>query len=79
MKKLILTLGLVAGLTAFSFAQEVHSANDGHNHGAQDPANATPASLLILNLTKPFTITVTLSKVIMVHVNLNSLTTVKNH
>lgn len=43
MKKLIFTLGLVAGLTALTFAQDGHghSAGDGHNHGA--PA-ATPAS-----------------------------------
>lgn len=42
MKKLILTLGFVAGLTALTFAQDAHSANDGHNHGA--PAAAQPAA-----------------------------------
>lgn len=38
MKKLILTLGFVAGLSALTFAQEGHSANDGHNHGAAQAA-----------------------------------------
>ena len=51
MKKLILTLGLVAGITALTEAQEVHSSNDGHNHGAQDPA-ATPASLADIKFDK---------------------------
>lgn len=52
MKKLILTLGLVAGITAFGFAQETHSANDGHNHGAQDPAVSAPTSLADIKFDK---------------------------
>lgn len=44
MKKLFFTLGLVAGLSALTFAQDGHSANDGHNHGA--PAPAAPATSL---------------------------------
>lgn len=47
MKKLIFTLGLVAGLSAFSFAQDGHSADDGHNHGA--PA-AQPASTSLADI-----------------------------
>lgn len=43
MKKLVLTLGLFAGLTAFSFAQDGHSANDGHNHGAAAATTQTTA------------------------------------
>ena len=39
MKKLLLTLGFVAGMTAFSFAQDGHSAGDGHNHDAAAPAS----------------------------------------
>lgn len=42
MKKLIYTLGFVACLSTLSIAQETHSANDGHNHGAA-PATATTA------------------------------------
>lgn len=42
MKKLVFTLGLVAGLTAFTFAQDGHGAGDGHDHGAPAaPAAAT--------------------------------------
>jgi hypothetical protein len=43
MKKLIFTLGLVAGLTAYSFAQDGHAPGDGHNHDApaQQPAAST--------------------------------------
>lgn len=51
MKKLILTLGFVAGLTAFTFAQE-HSANDGHNHGATETQTTAPASLADIKLDK---------------------------
>jgi len=40
MKKLIFTLGLVAGLSAFTFAQGTHSADDGHGHGTAAPAAA---------------------------------------
>jgi hypothetical protein len=44
MKKLIFTLGLVAGLTAYTFAQDGHAAGDGHNHdgtATQQPAAST--------------------------------------
>jgi hypothetical protein len=51
MKKLILTLGLVAGLSALTIAQEVHSANDGHGHAATTD-NAAPASLADIKLDK---------------------------
>jgi hypothetical protein len=50
MKKFIFTLGLIAGLTAFSFAQE-HHANDGHNHGTP-AAPAAPASLADIKMDK---------------------------
>ena len=40
MKKLVFTLGLVAGLSALTFAQDGHSAGDGHDHGA----TASPAA-----------------------------------
>jgi hypothetical protein len=53
MKKVIFTLGLVAGLSALTFAQEGHSANDGHNHGATAaPAAAAPTSLADIKLDK---------------------------
>lgn len=45
MKKLIYTLGFVASLSAVSFAQEAHSANDGHNHGATTTTQPTTTSL----------------------------------
>lgn len=51
MKKFIFTLGLVAGLSAFTFAQDGHSANDGHNHAAA-PAEAQPASLADIKMDK---------------------------
>lgn len=51
MKKLIFTLGLVAGLSALTFAQEAHSANDGHGHAATTE-NAQPASLADIKLDK---------------------------
>jgi hypothetical protein len=44
MKKLIFTLGFVAALSTVSFAQEGHSANDGHNHAAATTATTAPAS-----------------------------------
>lgn len=51
MKKLIFTLGLIAGLSSLTFAQEGHGAGDGHNHeAAQNPA--TPASLADLKMDK---------------------------
>lgn len=48
MKKLIFTLGLVAGLSALTFAQDGHGAHDGHNHdaaAAQTPASASTADI----------------------------------
>lgn len=50
MKKLIFTLAFCAGLSAMTFAQEVHSAGDGHNH-EQAPA-ATPTSLADIKMDK---------------------------
>ena len=47
MKKLIFTLGLVAGLSAVTFAQEGHSATDGHNHGATE---AVPAHVSLADI-----------------------------
>lgn len=41
MKKLIFTLGFLASLSTAAFAQEGHSANDGHNHGAAPAAQPT--------------------------------------
>jgi hypothetical protein len=46
MKKLIFTLGLVAGLSALTFAQ------DGHDHGSVTPAPAAAASLADIKLDK---------------------------
>jgi hypothetical protein len=43
MKKLIFTLGLVAGLSALTFAQDAKTAGDGHDHGA---AAVTPVTSL---------------------------------
>ncbi|HQQ95035.1 MAG TPA: DUF1573 domain-containing protein [Bacteroidia bacterium] len=51
MKKLILTLGFVAGFSVLSFAQDVHAAGDGHNHD-QTPAAAAPASLADIKMDK---------------------------
>ena len=51
MKKLIFTLGLAAGLTALSFAQEVHSAGDGHNHDHAAPATSTSLADIKLDKT----------------------------
>lgn len=52
MKKFIFTLGLIAGLSAFSFAQDAHNANDGHNHGAATTTTAAPASLADIKMDK---------------------------
>ena len=52
MKKFILTLGLVAGLSAITFAQDGHSANDGHNHGAAPSTPAAATSLAELKMDK---------------------------
>ena len=52
MKKLIFTLGLVAGLSALTFGQQdAHSAGDGHGHDAPAPA-AAPTSLADIKLDK---------------------------
>jgi hypothetical protein len=51
MKKLIFTLGLVAGFTALTFAQDAHGAGDGHNHGAA-PATPAAASLADIKMDK---------------------------
>jgi hypothetical protein len=52
MKKLLFTLSLVAGLSALTYAQDGHSAHDGHNHGSSAPAPATPASLADIKMDK---------------------------
>ena len=52
MKKIIITLGLVAGLTALTNAQEVHGAGDGHNHDAAATQTTAPASLADIKLDK---------------------------
>jgi hypothetical protein len=52
MKKLIFTLGLVAGLSALTFAQDGHSANDGHNHGAAVTQTAAATSLADIKMDK---------------------------
>jgi hypothetical protein len=52
MKKLIFTLGLVAGLSALTFAQEGHGAGDGHNHEAAAAAPAASTSLADIKLEK---------------------------
>lgn len=52
MKKLILTLGFVAGLSALTFAQDAHSANDGHNHAAPAAAPAAATSLADIKMDK---------------------------
>jgi hypothetical protein len=46
MKKLIFTLGLVAGLSALTFAQ------DSHNHGAATTPSAAPTSLADIKMDK---------------------------
>ncbi len=50
MKKLIFTLGLVAGLSTLTFAQD-HPAGDGHDHGTGTAAPAA-ASLADIKLEK---------------------------
>lgn len=52
MKKLILTLGCVASLSALSFAQEAHKADDGHHHAAVTTASAAPTSLADIKFDK---------------------------
>lgn len=51
MKKLILTLGFVASLSTFTFAQE-HKADDGHGHAAAVTTPATPTSLAEIKFEK---------------------------
>jgi hypothetical protein len=52
MKRLIFTLSLVAGLSALTFGQQGHSATDGHNHGAAQPAPAAATSLADIKMDK---------------------------
>jgi hypothetical protein len=52
MKKIVLTLGLFVGLSTFSFAQESHSANDGHNHGAAVQQTTAPMSTADIKMDK---------------------------
>jgi hypothetical protein len=52
MKKLIFTLGLVAGLSGLTFAQTGHSADDGHNHGTPQVAPAASTSLADIKMDK---------------------------
>jgi len=52
MKKLIFTLGLVAGLSALTIAQDAHSAADGHGHDAAQTPTAAPASLADIKMDK---------------------------
>jgi hypothetical protein len=51
MKKLIFTLAFIAGFSALSFSQEVHTAGDGHNH-EQTPASSAPTSLADIKMDK---------------------------
>lgn len=50
MKKLIYTLGLIAGLSSVSFGQ--HSDNDGHNHTTAAPTQTAPTSLADIKMDK---------------------------
>jgi hypothetical protein len=52
MKKLLFTLGLVAGLSALTFAQDGHHAGDGHNHGAAETTTTTSTSLADIKMDK---------------------------
>ena len=53
MKKVIFTLSFVAGFSALIVAQEVHNANDGHNHDAVQTASvAAPTSLADIKMDK---------------------------
>jgi hypothetical protein len=52
MKKIVLTLGLFVGLSTFSFAQDVHSANDGHNHAAVPSQTTEPVSTADIKMDK---------------------------
>lgn len=52
MKKIVLTLGLFVGLSTFSFAQDGHSANDGHNHAAAPTQTTAPLSTADIKMDK---------------------------
>ena len=53
MKKIVLTIGLFVGLSTFSFAQDGHSAADGHGHDAAALAQTVaPASLADIKMEK---------------------------
>jgi hypothetical protein len=52
MKNIFLTLGLVAGLLTTSFAQQGHSADDGHNHGGTPAPAAAATSLADIKMDK---------------------------
>jgi hypothetical protein len=52
MKKLLFTLSFVAGLTSLTFAQDGHSAGDGHNHEAAAAQPAASTSLADIKLDK---------------------------
>lgn len=53
MKRLIFTFSLVAGLSALTFAQQTHGADDGHNHGTAQPTpSAAPTSLADIKMDK---------------------------
>jgi hypothetical protein len=52
MKKLVFTLGLIAGLSALTFGQDGHSAADGHDHGAATQAPAASTSLADIKMEK---------------------------
>lgn len=54
MKKVIFTLSLVAALTGFSYAQETHSANDGHNHDAAPAAQTSLADIKMDKMTHDY-------------------------
>jgi hypothetical protein len=52
MKKLIFTLGFIVGVSTLNFAQEGHSAGDGHNHGATTTDTVVPTSLADIKMDK---------------------------
>jgi hypothetical protein len=52
MKKLLLSLGMVAGLSVCTYSQTGHSANDGHNHGATATESVAPTSLADIKMDK---------------------------
>ena len=52
MKKIILSLGLVAFVSTLSIAQDNHTATDGHGHAAVQTPTAPPTSLADIKLDK---------------------------